>query len=452
MERQHRRLLLTGNCQGGSAMTKKIFSLLVIIAMAAAVFLTWDTTAEAIPAFARKYETSCATCHIGFPKLNAFGEAYRLNGFQYPEDDEGQTKDEPVSMGSQSYKRVFPNAVWPNDIPGGPPLAIRVLNGFKYSKDGDPETEFVAPSMNLLSGGTLGENTSWLAGAHLFEEGEVGSLGRAFLQLSRIVGTESSPNLLSLRVGQFIPNITSFANHRGWALTPYAYNTYAPGADEFGGDHAHGGESFGLENLQVGVEFSGIVSHRLRWHAGFVNGTGGGQENNSAKDGYFSALYKLGGMGFDGSNATADATGRNWVERSITLGGFAYVGSQNNDLAVGPVDLKRERYGVDLNVWFKNSNVFGGWVTGFDEAIAGTSLTRDEYDLYFAELDQVIYPWLFALARYERAEPTGAESIQRVVGGVSTLYRVNIRLALETYWDPDNARFENLFINLDYAF
>ena len=37
-----------------------------------------------IPAFARKYKTSCATCHNGYPKLNAFGDAFRRNGYQFP--------------------------------------------------------------------------------------------------------------------------------------------------------------------------------------------------------------------------------------------------------------------------------------------------------------------------------------------------------------------------------
>ncbi len=40
--------------------------------------------ASAIPAFARKYQTSCQTCHIVFPKLNAFGEAFRLRGYHMP--------------------------------------------------------------------------------------------------------------------------------------------------------------------------------------------------------------------------------------------------------------------------------------------------------------------------------------------------------------------------------
>ena len=33
--------------------------------------------AFAIPTFARKYATSCQTCHTVYPKLTPFGEAFR---------------------------------------------------------------------------------------------------------------------------------------------------------------------------------------------------------------------------------------------------------------------------------------------------------------------------------------------------------------------------------------
>src|SRR5216683_3041014 len=33
--------------------------------------------ASAIPAFSRKYQTSCATCHSNYPELNDFGEAFK---------------------------------------------------------------------------------------------------------------------------------------------------------------------------------------------------------------------------------------------------------------------------------------------------------------------------------------------------------------------------------------
>jgi hypothetical protein len=44
-----------------------------------AALLVFSRPAAAIPAFARKYGTSCQTCHTIFPKLNPFGEAFRRN-------------------------------------------------------------------------------------------------------------------------------------------------------------------------------------------------------------------------------------------------------------------------------------------------------------------------------------------------------------------------------------
>ncbi len=81
---------------------------------------------HAIPAFARKYKTSCVTCHIAYPKLTPFGEAFRRNGFQFPEGaDDEYIKEEPVSLGAEAYKEVFPDAVWPGQMPGTVPLAVR---------------------------------------------------------------------------------------------------------------------------------------------------------------------------------------------------------------------------------------------------------------------------------------------------------------------------------------
>lgn len=409
------------------------------------------TNTKAIPAFARKYETSCVTCHIGFPKLNSFGEAYRLNGYQYPEDDADQTKDEPVSLGSESYKRVFPKAVWPNDISGKPPIALRVESGFEYDRTEEIKTSFIAPSLTLFSAGTMGENIGFYAGAHLFEEGEIGSLGRAFIQLSNFLEPKLGKNTLNIRLGQFIPNIVSFSNHRGLAVTPYAYNTYSATSEGFSGGHAHGSTSFGLEALQVGLELSGIIKSKFRWGAGLVNGAGSATETNSAKDGYFKADYKFGGMGYDGSESNPDQSGRNWVEKSIAIGGFSYFGStKNNDLA-GPNDLKIARYGININLYWNNSNLFGGWINGNDEAMDLSVLEEKKYDLAFTELNQVVYPWLIGLIRYERAEPENALAIERTVLGFTALYRANMKFVFETAFDPSDVNFGIMVIKLDFA-
>ena len=38
----------------------------------------------AIPLFARKYNTSCFTCHTAEPLLNEFGYRFQANGYQLP--------------------------------------------------------------------------------------------------------------------------------------------------------------------------------------------------------------------------------------------------------------------------------------------------------------------------------------------------------------------------------
>lgn len=43
-------------------------------------------TANALPSFARKYNTSCSTCHTYVPKLNAFGRAFQANYLNLPKD------------------------------------------------------------------------------------------------------------------------------------------------------------------------------------------------------------------------------------------------------------------------------------------------------------------------------------------------------------------------------
>ncbi|HEX3203228.1 MAG TPA: hypothetical protein VHQ67_00670, partial [Nitrospiraceae bacterium] len=43
--------------------------------------------ADAIPAFARKYNFTCNVCHVpGFPKLNDFGNVFRDRGYQLGSD------------------------------------------------------------------------------------------------------------------------------------------------------------------------------------------------------------------------------------------------------------------------------------------------------------------------------------------------------------------------------
>ena len=104
----------------------KMFRLVGAVLIAIPLVSILISVAGAVPIFSRKYQTSCSTCHYAFPQLNAFGKAFLNNGWRYPGGDANFRKEEPVSLGSEAYKQVWPNAIWPSDIPGAAPLMARL--------------------------------------------------------------------------------------------------------------------------------------------------------------------------------------------------------------------------------------------------------------------------------------------------------------------------------------
>src|SRR6266704_6337161 len=109
---------------------------LILIGAPLLLFLVLMPTRRvvAIPAFARKYQTACATCHSNPPELNDFGEAFKKNGFKFPKDDETFVKEPPVLLGSKAQKEAFPGAVYPGEIPGYLPIAFRYEGNFTLNR------------------------------------------------------------------------------------------------------------------------------------------------------------------------------------------------------------------------------------------------------------------------------------------------------------------------------
>ena len=71
------------------------FSVLTSFSAAALVllFLVLSTSqsANALPAFARKYGLRCSACHESWPMLNYFGQKFKDNGYQLMND-----RDSPI--------------------------------------------------------------------------------------------------------------------------------------------------------------------------------------------------------------------------------------------------------------------------------------------------------------------------------------------------------------------
>lgn len=440
-----------------------------LLSILTGILLLFPDPTSAIPAFARKYKTSCATCHAGFPKLTPYGEAYRLNGFRMPEDEEGSVQEEPVRLGSEGYKRVWPGAIWPGSIPGTAPVSFRIRSGLKYLNDESGQyTQFTQPTLQIMTGGSFTENISFFAGAHLFDKGVSGSIDRLYLRLNHVLAGRLPYNLLFLRIGQFVPDIATYiTNHRSLTHTAYAFNTYAPGGMAFEAGHVHGASAFGIEAFQLGVEAGGFLHPRLRYIVGLVNGNGADEDNNAAKDFYGKVAVKLGGMAFDGSSSgdLYGGTANNWAEKSITISAFGYFGkgggsSGNGDEhttlrtttafsgdhdSEGPAnEIPFHRVGLDANLFLRDLNLFGGFITGKDD--------ESGYALFFSEANYMFYPWLIGVFRYESAIPEGMDTLQRLVIHVTALYTANVKFNMESRIDPDEPGLTNFIIGMDFAF
>ena len=293
-------------------------------------------SANAIPAFARLHQTSCQTCHVGFPKLNPFGEAFRLNGYRMPA--EMQSEEKPQSLGAEAYKKMWPKAIWPSDIPGHIPLALNVKMASVYAsslnENGRAVTknDFQFPQeANLFSGGTLGEHISFFSEVTWAENPDGSSsteLERVHLQAGSFIGPE---HLINIKIGKFAPDLAD-GFHEMWLSTNNGIKTlftFNPIGLHGGTGLADGG-GISLPANVKGIELYGVGLHRFFYTVGAVNGlgpsAGGNVDGNASKDVYVRADYKFGGMGLDGDTTGLKLPPENWRERSLRVGLLGYHG------------------------------------------------------------------------------------------------------------------------------
>jgi hypothetical protein len=427
---------------------------------ALALLVVWPwPKAEAIPAFARKYQTSCQTCHIAFPKLNPFGVAFRLRGYHLPGETEDLIKEKPVSLGAPAYKKVWPRTVWPSDMPGTIPVSVGTIftdATTRTSEDGESTTiknDFRFPEeVAILSGGTLGESLSFFGEIVFASETDGVGVELEHAQVN-FNGPFGTGNAFNVKVGRFMPELTQAFMH-GSVLTtegPASMFGYAPIA-------AHGGSAVGMEEgagiaLPMGVdgfEAYGILHHRFLYSVGFSNGIGPGADSmdgNSAKDVFGKVAYKIGGLAYDGSNYVS--SDKNWRELSFELGAFAYHGNGKNIFFSGDEegttleDRHFTRLGVDANVYLQDLNLIAGYTNGKDEITEytqdATNVGKYIYNTIFLEGDYVVLPWLHAGLRYEWLNPANedAPNFKRIVPNVTALIRANVKAYFELQRNVD---------------
>lgn len=416
------------------------------ITLASAALLPLD--AAAIPAFARKYETSCLTCHSIYPRLTPFGEAFRRNGYRFPGVDSDFVKQNTVVLGQEAAKKTFPNTVWPASIPISVPIAIGV-NGqaFVYpdkkasvpranTAAGESAPQFVLDDLvkegHLWVGAALDDKVT-LWGEVTFADGGA-DFEHAQLLLNDLVGPRHVANLV---VGKGFPTVTSFGPHSSYLGD--ARITTAPVTGLYG----LSSDPFTLVDSYTGAEVTGVVGGWFDYSAGVSTGKNVSGLRFNSENAYAHAGYKVGGMRLDGEGdkGPKDAM-RPWAEDAVTVDAFVY---HSREYFLTPPAVPGEA--AALPVIGDSSFTVGGAARGqlgsleLDLGVYGqkhdvgtAGLASVKADVEWAELSYVVFPWLVPAIRVERIglRPSDGSNVSdlHVMPGIAFLIRANVKMVL----------------------
>jgi hypothetical protein len=407
--------------------------------------------AQAIPSFARKYETSCLTCHVVYPKLNPFGEAYRRNGYRFPGVDSDYIKQAQIALGQEANKKTFPDSVWPASIPASSVISIGA-NGqaFLY-----PSSSATKPRLNpgdrfslddlvaeghLWAGAAL-DDTITLWAELTIATGGPGTVEHAQVLFNDLIGPRHAVNFV---VGRGFPTLTSFAPHSSYLGDQLITNLPVTGIYGISGD------PFVLVDNFNGLELNGVINGRLDYSVGVTAVKNSWTTAFSSDNVYGHIGYKVGGMRLDGEGSQGPANAmKPWAENAVTVDLFAFRSSDYGsftDTTVTPpaaavlVKDLSSTWGAHARGQYESAelNIGGYWQSHSNASLAGsapvTGFPSVKSDVEWAELSYVVFPWMVPAVRAERIglRPSGVPGVSdwHVMPGIAFLIRANLKVVL----------------------
>lgn len=463
---------MTCGAQHRRALSRRlVLSLLLVVSLPA--------PAAAIPAFARRYRTTCASCHTAAPKLNVVGEAFRLNGYRLPQFDKARTQEPALPLGDDAWRDLWPGGIWPGEIPSGPPVSLRVQADIVALSEGRTPSGVhlrLPHEVYLLAAASLGDGLSAFVGL-------AGGPGEAFgITQAKLIFSNPVHALprgaLNVWIGRQNPYLFTFADRqidRAGVLS-FGWQGYRVAdlrlRDARGVDSLVSPNVFRLAATLPTVEFNGVIRARTYYGVGVAQGAGRGEDdNNRAKDLYYKVRHKWGGLRLDGEYdpGGGPAPGGNGQLRdhAVIVEHFGYFGEEPGD---GDVPDRHRSFGVNLRVLRGPLDVGVGAVKRRDANPWGTGATAEMRSV-FAKGEYLFWPWLAASLKTERFDAgsvdarragftRGAEDRLLFVPGIVALLRQNARIVIEGEFygrerssaEAGRARSKGLWTRLDVAF
>lgn len=285
--------------------------------------------AQAIPAFARRYEVTCRTCHaFHYPMLNAFGSAFRDNGFQMPRGAEDVPRArrvvEPGTLGDSA--NVFREV----------PLSVRgqVFGIGRPGAEGDARPFEEKVFAYLLGGGSVTRDVSFFFSWTPFPDP---MLHHARVGLHNLGERWLGDGAVNVRAGAILPLDFQRPVHRA----------QSPGPPSATGVTV-GGNRFSLDDASLGVQVYGRPGlGPFFYELAMLSGDPGtaGTDRDDWKDGFARLALTL----FQHTTHELTVGGFGYLGRSeieSTLGGLVlaqrddfYIVGGDARLALGPLDF-----------------------------------------------------------------------------------------------------------------
>ena len=415
----------------------------VAAALAAAGVVFSASSTQAIPAFARKYGTSCVTCHTVYPRLTPFGEAFRRNGYLFPGIDSDFIKQETVAMGQDAAKKAFPNAVWPSWVPSIPGLAFgangtlithptkgsesaRADNGAQFSLDN------LIEEAHIFGGWSIDDSTTlWFEGTFT---ADAANLERAQILFNSLVGPKHAVNLV---VGRGVPTLSSFGPHSSYVSDNQFVTFAVPGI--------YGSEDAGwqlADNFNQ-IEVNSVLMGRVELGVGMNAGSHSPSAIRPTENIYGHVGVKFGGMRLDGEGSTGSTNvAAPWAETAIPLHGFAsHANSQFTNVIDGGASQDiSNAYGIGARFQLDSLELnVEGYLDKHDHAtgVPGPDGRPGAVDVKvgWAELSYILYPWLVPAVRVEHVilDPSNggiSTNWTHIRPGVAILVRPNVKFTV----------------------
>jgi hypothetical protein len=395
------------------------------------------STASAIPAFARKYETSCQTCHTVYPRLTPFGEAFRRNNYRFPGVDSDMTKQPVVSLGSDAYKDMFPNAVWPSWIPNSVPLSFGV-NGTAVLH---PDTK---SSGGLADNGTAFSTQQLIAEAHLWAGGSFSDTvtffgevtltsGGVDIEHARVIFNDlvGPAHAVNLQVGRGFQTLSSFGVHSSYVSDTRVLSAPVPSL------YGASTDTFDVNGQYNGLELNGVLAGVVDYSFGLNAGATAAVPPfglRPTENFYGHVGYKIGGLALDGEGGTkSDDPSEPWAETALTLDIFAaHSFTRFTNMTMMDQQDTGTTFGGGLRLQLGSLELdAGAYADNHSHAVADGSSASGivQYD----ELSYIVLPWLVPAVRFEYVRVSSNDQSfvdYKVIPGVAMAIRPNIKLVV----------------------